>query len=389
MRLERYVVGVTWLDRPDQFRDDASGLAATETRERVAQLIGQLAATRDIELEYYDEQVIEVIQEEARSFEGAMRSLTAIAQSQGDMQLLRRIERASGQHEELERAKREASEAATAALAEKALADERIARLERQTTYLASTQDTTTDKLILLLHQVVIYAVHIDASIDRALEHATQVSAIAREIEAGEADLADAAAAIRTRNEKTVDDLDAIHLENDRIMAIVQLAPTAHFELEADKLTGDAIAFLDQYVNEVRPSRDPVCAIVFETQGISHITAFRPVDLVVVIDNLMDNSRKHGATQVTLTARRKNDPPVVEVLVSDDGRGLEEHKIDPSRIFEKGYTSSHGRGGSGLGLYHATVAMQQMQGDIRLDPDREPTRASFIITLPRESLNEP
>ena len=52
-------------------------------------------------------------------------------------------------------------------------------------------------------------------------------------------DLADAAAAIRVCNRHVVDDLDYIHLENDRLMAVARFASNARFELQTDQLDGD------------------------------------------------------------------------------------------------------------------------------------------------------
>ena len=382
-RLERYVVGVTWKDKPDQFREDASGLANPSTRERVLEVVGQLASATDLELEYYDPDAIDVFGEDARSLEGAMKSLTAIAERRGDINLLRRVEEARARQAELEQSEREAAEAARQALAAKARADQHTARLERQATYLAATQDSTAEQMALLLHQVLIYAGRIRAAIDRALKNATDVADAASEIDvAGEVDeVADAAAAIRVRNNKTVDDLEYIHLENDRLMTVARFASNAKFQLETDQIDGDVIAFLGEYIEQVRAIRDGVRSIMFESNDLSHSTRFRPVDVVVVVDNVLDNARKHDAAEVRMSARRANRRDDTEILVTDDGLGIDEDRVDPNRIFDKGYTSTPG--GTGLGLYHARLVMKQMNGRIELDPDREPGRASFVITLPK------
>lgn len=382
-RLERYVVGVTWQDKADAHRDDASGLSQGSTRARVVQLIGQLASTKNLDLQYYDPEIVELFDEDARSLKGAMRALTAIAEREGDNQLLRRIEEARARQVELEASEREAAEAARRAMAEKARADERIARLERQATYLASTQDMTAEQMTLLLHQVLIYAGHIGSAVDRALNKASELAGAASDIEVGGADddLVEAAASIRVGNRLVVDDLEYIHLENDRLMAVARFASNARFELETDRLEGDVVEFFEEYVNKVRASRDGVGSIIFEANELSQVTKFRPVDLVVVVDNLMDNARKHGARQMRMDARRRDGGRVV-IVVEDDGRGLDEDSVDPARIFDKGYTSSPG--GTGLGLYHARKVMDDMGGGLGLDPEREAGRATFIITLPRK-----
>lgn len=384
VRLERYVVGVTWKDKADQLREDASGLSLGETRGRVAQIIGQLAASNIVELEYYDPQIVELFDEDTRSLEGAMKSLVAIAERQGDSELLERVEKARRRQRELEESERDAAESARRALAEKVLADERIARLEQQAKYLATTQDMTTEQMTLLLHQVLIYAGHIGAAVDRALNNARKITEAAKDI--GDnlegADIEDAAAAIRVHTRQVIDDTEYIHLENDRLMAVGRFASNARFDLETDHLEGDIVAFLEEYVNKVRASREGVGTIAFFANELTLVARFRPVDIVVVVDNLMDNARKHDARQMLMQARRGQGGRGVEIVVTDDGRGLDESKVDPVRIFEKGYTSTPG--GTGLGLYHARKVMQEMAGGLHLDPAREKGRATFIITLPRK-----
>ena len=384
-RLERYVVGVTWQDKDDQWRDDASGLAIGKTQERVVRLIGQLASTKDLELEYYDGELVDAFEGDADALNRVMDSLTAIAERRGDTPLLRRVEEARARQNRLEQSEKEAADAAREAMAGMARANERIATLTKQATYLASTQDMTVEQMTLLLHQVLIYSGHVGAAVDRALGNAKTVSSAARDIEAGRecGELADAAAAVRVRNREVVDDLEYIHLENDRLMAVARFASNARFDLQTDQLEGDVVEFLEEYVNKVRANRDGVDSLTFETNELTHPARFRPVDLVVVVDNLVENARKHGAKSMQMSARRKARGNFVDIVVTDDGRGLDEERVDPVRIFDKGYTSSPG--GTGLGLYHARKVMEEMDGDLQLDPDREAGRASFVITLPRKT----
>ena len=383
-RLERYVVGVTWPDKLDRDRDDSSGLEQLPTRSRAAQLIAQLAASGSVEIDYYDPEIVELFDTDATALDSALRSLVSIAESRGDRELLARIEAARARQADLERSERESAEAAREARAAVARADERIALLERQATYLASTQDMTVQQMGLLLHQVLIYSGHIGAALDRGLGNLREAVDAAKEFEAeaGDEDLVAAAAAVRHYTSQVLDDLEYIHLENDRLMAVARFASNARFDLETDKLEGDVIEFLDEYVNQVRVGRDGAGSIIFEANELSQTATFPPVDLVVVVDNLMDNARKHDARQLRMTARQSRRGKI-EVLVTDDGRGMDENRVDPRKIFDKGYSSTEG--GTGLGLFHVRQVLQRMGGMIDLDPERQPGRADFVITLPGEA----
>ena len=381
-RLERYVVGVTWRDKADHMREDASGLSIGATRARVAKLVGQLAATSNLELEHYDPELIELFDEDATSLDSAMKDLISIAQHKGDTGLLRRIEEARARLLELRRAEKEAAEAAEQALDEKARADEHIARLEEQATYLAKTQDLTAEQMTLSLHQIRIYAGHIERAIDRALGNTRKVSEAARDLstDGTDGDLRNAAAAVSVLTKRILNDLEYIHLERDRLMAVVRFAANARFKLKTDKLRGDLIAFLDEYVNQVLDSPSARCSTSFESNGIEHNTEFRPVDLLVVVDNLLDNARKHQARLLQMDTRRVSGGRNAEIVISDDGLGIDESRVDPAHIFDKGYTST--AEGTGLGLYHARQVMQACGGGLQLDPERDPGRAKFILSLP-------
>lgn len=100
------------------------------------------------------------------------------------------------------------------------------------------------------------------------------------------------------------------------------------------------------------------------------------------ISNLLDNSRKYGAKQVTLSAVM--DEKTAAISVSDDGPGVEESQLE--KIFELGYRTDSARqnpaGGSGIGLAVVKKAAEQMKGCVKAEhPDGGGLRVT--ITLPR------
>jgi signal transduction histidine kinase len=108
---------------------------------------------------------------------------------------------------------------------------------------------------------------------------------------------------------------------------------------------------------------------------------FKPIDLSIVIDNLFSNASKAKATEIRFLCRKgATGAGAIEVLVEDNGRGIDPSKVDPSKIFEKAYTGS--KRGSGLGLYHVRQVLEGLGGTIGLDPERKGNQARFIIKLP-------
>jgi sensor histidine kinase regulating citrate/malate metabolism len=70
----------------------------------------------------------------------------------------------------------------------------------------------------------------------------------------------------------------------------------------------------------------------------------------------------------------------VEIIVEDDGRGIDTQRVDPKKIFQKSYSGT--KKGSGLGLYHVRQVLENLGGTIGLDPEREDKKARLIIKLP-------
>jgi two-component system OmpR family sensor kinase len=98
---------------------------------------------------------------------------------------------------------------------------------------------------------------------------------------------------------------------------------------------------------------------------------------VRAISPVVENAVRFATSQVTITSRLR-DPGSVEILVDDDGPGL-----DPSQaeaIFSPGTTSASGTG-SGLGLAIARRIARTVGGDVTVETDAPTTR--FVIRLPQ------
>ncbi|WP_287233460.1 ATP-binding protein [Mesorhizobium sp.] len=96
----------------------------------------------------------------------------------------------------------------------------------------------------------------------------------------------------------------------------------------------------------------------------------------IVLANLIDNSARHGATLVSITAASAGGKATIQV--SDDGAG-----ISPSnrgRIFKPFFTTRRDCGGTGMGLGIVLALLKAHDGTIRLvDSERG---ARFEIILP-------
>src|SRR6201999_1186803 len=93
---------------------------------------------------------------------------------------------------------------------------------------------------------------------------------------------------------------------------------------------------------------------------------FNPMDVAVVVDNLVSNARRAKASRISFDLALLDKYGLV-MRVTDNGRGIA-RGADRDRIFEMGYTTTHG---SGLGLYHVRQVLGEIGGSIDLGDSKD------------------
>lgn len=101
----------------------------------------------------------------------------------------------------------------------------------------------------------------------------------------------------------------------------------------------------------------------------------RPDDLVVVLKNLLANTRRHATGAPVVLAVECHDGQV-RIVCSDDGPGLD--STVARHAFDQGFRGE-ASSGSGLGLHEARALMRAQGGDLVLESQRSGAR--FVATL--------
>lgn len=111
--------------------------------------------------------------------------------------------------------------------------------------------------------------------------------------------------------------------------------------------------------------------------------------MVNVITSLIENSVKHGGTEVTLELRTSDDDNGVWIDVLDNGPGIP--KKERSLVFEKFYrieaTDRKYVNGTGIGLYFTKLVVEAHGGTIKAI-DHETKGARIQIHLKKNEINE-
>lgn len=376
-RLERYVVGVNWQDVADQDRDTSHGLETDRARERVLGIVGSLARSKKIEILYYDEELVKVSDDPDQITDSALKAMSEVAESQGNTSLLNQIVEARRRIEDLKASREEALKLAEQADAERHRSDAIIARLEKQAEFLGSSLDVDVERVQLLMHQATIHLGHINSAIANAAYEVSSILSLAVMPENLD-DVEDLLASVRQSARRASVSISGAHLSGARLGAVLSFAPNIRVDLETDKVRGDLFQFFDEYFKVRLVGVPGLPAAIFDASGLKLHREFSPVDIAVVIDNLLDNARKAKASKIEFIATRKGKRLVIKVV--DDGLGIDEQKVDPAKIFELGYTGS--RTGTGIGLYSVRHILEGMDGSIELVSDG--SRADFEIFIPEE-----
>lgn len=383
-RLERYVVGVNWKDKSDQDRDTPTGLEGDPAKARILQIIGGLARAKEVEILDFDQNILDLADAREAATENALADLIAIAERDGDTDLLKRVEQTRARIVELEKAESQARQEASRLAYERAQSDARIVQLEKQSRYLAASQNLDAERIQLLLHQVNIYSGHIGSSTTRGLRGAHEILKALSDVDDMEPDDFEVlAGALRNSVRALMDDFSYIRLENNRLQTISRFAPNIKVDLETSHIQGDIIEYLSEYFSVILADVGRAPRVHFETKISSLESEFSPFDIAVVVDNLIDNARKAKAQNIWFVAQPSQSKGRLELRVSDDGQGFDLDHVDRDRVFEKHYTATHN--GTGLGLFHVAQVLEEMGGSIGFNPKSDTTRADFILTIPENA----
>lgn len=150
-------------------------------------------------------------------------------------------------------------------------------------------------------------------------------------------------------DEKTQKYIKIISLESSKINSIANFITKANFNLKASEITADIIDFIKDYINEIYLIDDRIIDINIKINFLDkfkkeYIKEFRPLELTTIFDNIISNSEKAGAKEISIIFKKNQDKLNIEI--EDNGKGIPKQNIND--VFKMGYTTTKG---SGIGLF--------------------------------------
>ncbi|MDB5088368.1 MAG: histidine kinase [Mucilaginibacter sp.] len=390
LRLERYVVDIQW-PLKDQ-ADDLSLLSGIDSKRKIIELINKLVDNDYIELLEYSKDFFNVINEKnVVSTPEIFDQLRILAEKRGDLDFANEIDISKEEFIKLKKAKdeeekkrieeenkrieaerliREAEERALKEeekrkeeeyqrlKAEEELREERAKRIaeeqrtrqrESQVRFLESVQSLEIEDVLNLNHQIGIDANSIEQHIvnfTRKLNTTTPT------------------------NEEIKSFLDKLSYASKKILAVVKFTTKENFMAAARKTNDDIILFYKSYILNILKHHigSEIDIQVLDLVNSPFIIDFKPIELTIIIDNLLSNSKRKNAKKVVISFVLDPDGSL-NMVYRDYGDGLDKSIDDPNNIFERGYTTTKG---SGLGLAHIKRILDEIHAQIKVNANVKP-----------------
>ena len=151
--------------------------------------------------------------------------------------------------------------------------------------------------------------------------------------------------------------VESISRENSKISMVSSIVNKANFNIQTKEQEADIVAYVVQYINNMISAWTKRIKFHFRNEDIKFTMKFRLLEVSIMLDNFISNSRKAEAGNIFIDFSVRGR--TLRMLVSDDGSGIpEEHE---NHVFQRGFTTTLG---SGIGLGNVQEILRNMGGDV-------------------------
>ena len=363
-RLERYVVDIAWKDTYDKDHSDTTRMRLDQSSARIAQLVSRMAGTRGVELVDYNPDLVRIVDEKSSHFESSLKALELLAETTGEQALIDKVDQARLRIRELEAAEAEARAAQARADARAASLEEKVAQTEERNRFLVAAASLDEDTILNLHHQILMLASDVQNGIRRMMGKLRRSSRVAKD--------------------DWIDFLEQVAFRNSQIITAARFATKGGYRAQSAEINADLAVYVADYVLNVSALWAPQgLKVSVDRTTASFDRSFRPIEVGIMIDNLVSNARRARASTVHFTIEVSTRPHRELVIhAADNGRGWDDSLQPLGSAVEKGVTTTSG---SGLGLHHVKQVIEALGGV--LTPEQEPYSeqypgAHLILRIP-------
>ena len=161
-------------------------------------------------------------------------------------------------------------------------------------------------------------------------------------------------------DEDTKDKVYSIKNNIDRALKVSQIIIKSNFDYKHINQRVNIPVYMKEYLEDISLSRKDLNIKIEKV--INKYALINPIDLDIILDNLISNSVKAKAKQILVEFRLINNK--LEIFYYDDGIGMPKKLVNnPDAIFELGVRESSEKG-SGIGMYDVKKRIKNIKGTI-------------------------
>lgn len=349
-KLEKYVVdiqrwGLGIEDNP-----------SSDLRERITDFIAKISGTTEIlDFEVSEDFFYILETSQSESAEAIVKNLSKIALETKNDRIIEQSQKAIDAFKKIKKAKEEAELEAIEEQKKANLATEQLRQQIGENLFLKSISTSDFKEVISLLHHVGIYAGTID----------NNLKGISLRLQNN----------IPLSNQEIYDIIKKISFETKKILNIASFATKANFNLQTEFIEVDIVNYISEYIKNIIPStlNKSINIALAPYTNKTYIKKIKPIELNIIIDNLISNSKKAKAKNLILEFY-DTDRNSLEVKFIDDGIGILPDLIN--RVFDFGFTTTDG---SGIGLYHVKEIMNSLRGSTKISNNAPNPGVTFTL----------
>lgn len=338
-RLENYVVDVMQWGNPPKGEEEDGTPQPTEARNEILELIKKLTDSPAIVRFEADPDLLSIVTErQADSAQSILNNFERIAASYPDPKLANEAKRLKREMNAVLADRVEAAAEARSQRRSRILTERQLEAERQKNKILRGLITPPEEQRAVLQHWVGIVATTINR-----LTLALIAKLQKEEVDAATVD-------------QTVRGLASIQFEAKKLLTLTGLVVESGFRLQKQKTTNDLSRFFFEYLDHEAQTGKLQIDIAWRPDDV-FTCAFKPVEIAMIVDNLVDNAIKAGAQRMRWTVEAGSK--FLKVAVANDGRPLSDHMR--AGLFELGATSTLGHG---LGLFTCRQITREMRGEM-------------------------
>lgn len=352
--LEKYVVGlINW---GDPIKESGRIIEPEEIRSDILNYITEYQKSKSVITVNCNPELFEIVDEKREKALpkeiSQLKQMAAELESEDLQRLAQKIEK---HDQKIMKEKADVEKKAEEVSVKLSQAERELETTHRQALFLRNLANPKYENAVESLHMINTYAKSIKTNLDKVIKDMRQWEGT-------------------PEYSKITKRLFEIMKATQKISSTYNIVCHADYDIKKGKIEDNIVDFLHEYIEDALfPRTGEILNIDIRSDDKPHILKFNPMELGILIENIVYNSLKARAHNIIITVLGNDEETVISFC--DDGVGMSTNITQPEKIFELGYTTTSG---SGVGLAHVKKIAEDMGGTVRIDTN---VKSGFKIEM--------